>query len=324
MKIKFYGVRGSVAISNQESVRYGGSTTCVRIESCCLPPKTWLVVDAGTGYRPMGIEAMTEGIRNIFLLMSHYHHDHTGGMLLAPPTYIKTLRMDVWGPVDRSMGPQHIFRTLMQPPFFPVDWALVSSHFSFKGVHVPAANVILIHPKGGYKLISVAQLEKAETEKRPFAFGDNRYPVEECMVVRMITTNHPDVTVSYRFEERATGKVFVFMTDHENTDGLSGEIRQHLRGADFAALDAQYTRERYEKCAGFGHGTPEYCVRTAMDTGVKMLGLIHHDPDSTDKDITEIQSCARDFLKSEDPDGTELTLKPEKVFACCENQEIVL
>jgi len=114
------------------------------------------------------------------------------------------------------------------------------------------------------------------------------------LVIRMVRTNHPERAISYRFEERPTGKVFVFMTDHENTDGVSGDLRRHLQGVDTLVIDCQYPRWKYDKfTANFGHSTPDYCVRLAAETGVRELGLTHHDPLSTDEDVDKILEEAR-------------------------------
>jgi hypothetical protein len=96
--------------------------------------------------------------------------------------------------------------------------------------------------------------------------GKTSVSIKECLVISMHKSNHPEHTVSYRFEEKPTEKTFVFMTDHENQDGLSHSLRDYLVGADFLIMDAQYTKERYEKStAGFGHGTPDYCARIAKE-----------------------------------------------------------
>ena len=324
MKLKAYGTRGSVAVSNPNSVRFGGNTTCIKMESECFPPNTWLVIDAGSGYVPMGNAALSAGIKNIFLLMTHYHHDHTGGMLLSPPTYIKSLKMDIWGPVDRELGPEKIYRALMQRPFFPVDWPKVASHFHFKGIKVPESNVILIHPEGGFKMIPMDQYETIENNGGKFDIGKGRYPKKECMVIHMVNTLHPDITVSYRFDEGPTGKSFVFLTDHENTDGLSASMKNHLMGADLVLMDCQYSREKYANCVGYGHATPDYCVNSAIATGVKSLGLTHHDPGNDDEAVLKIEAEARRILAEAKSGGAKTPLSEKSIFACEDYKDIVL
>jgi hypothetical protein len=51
MTLQFWGVRGSIPTPGPTTVRYGGNTACVSVE---LGHGTLLVLDAGTGIRPLG------------------------------------------------------------------------------------------------------------------------------------------------------------------------------------------------------------------------------------------------------------------------------
>ena len=46
MKVKFWGVRGSIACPGPKTVRYGGNTTCIEVGS---DDGTLIILDAGTG-----------------------------------------------------------------------------------------------------------------------------------------------------------------------------------------------------------------------------------------------------------------------------------
>ena len=50
MKVRFYGVRGSIATAGDETARYGGNTSCVVVDAGDAP----LIFDAGTGLRCAG------------------------------------------------------------------------------------------------------------------------------------------------------------------------------------------------------------------------------------------------------------------------------
>ena len=105
MKIKAWGTRGSIAISNAASIKTGGNTTCFEIDSVCLPAGTHLMLDAGTGLVPAGLTYMPEigkGL-NYVIMFTHWHYDHIMGMTLAPPTFIDTVPMTIYGPVDLSL-----------------------------------------------------------------------------------------------------------------------------------------------------------------------------------------------------------------------------
>lgn len=294
MKVTTYGTAGSLAICRADRIIHGGNTTCLRIESGCLPEATALVVDAGTGYHPLSFQLLKEARNKVVTLFTHWHHDHTQGMLLVPLTYMKGISMELFGPVEKGMGPKEVFDALMAPPFHPVDFTEQKSHFSFVKLEHPAGMVIVFHPQGGKKRVELHEFESLEKGSGYISVGKGRYPINECLVVRMIKATHPEQTISYRFEERPTGKVFVFLTDHENTDGISMSLRSHLTGANLLIADAQYDEDTYHnRTAGFGHGTGKYVARLAKSCGVKHVGLTHHDPASSDEKILQILSEAQ-------------------------------
>ena len=50
LKVKFWGVRGSIACPSPDHIRYGGNTSCLEIKA----GDRRLVLDAGTGIRGLG------------------------------------------------------------------------------------------------------------------------------------------------------------------------------------------------------------------------------------------------------------------------------
>ncbi len=139
--------------------------------------------------------------------------------------------------------------------------------------------------------------------------------------MRLRLTNHPEYAISYRFEERPTGKVFVFVTDHENEDGIPADSITHLKGADLLAIDCQYSEKKYHAAvggtAGWGHGTPCYVARVAKLAGVKNLGLTHHDPPSSDEMIDGIVEDTRAAYQKTGGEGGEIP-----IFGCYDYLEV--
>ena len=314
MRIKLYGTRGSVPIANSESVRFGGNTTCVRIMSECIPPRLVLGVDAGTGFVPMSYDILQEGeLEEIFVLFTHYHHDHTQGLFLSPLMFMKNIKMKLCGPVEMKIGVKEAIADLMRPPYFPVHCKEVRSHIHYKNLEFPKTIVVFIHPQGGYKFMNLDDYERLANSDKFAPIGKGRYPINECLVITMYKSHHPEYTISYRFEEKPTGKVFVFLTDHENEDGVPNDFKNHLNGVDLLIMDAQYSRATYDaRTSGFGHGTPDYCISIAETVEAKKLGLTHHDPDSKDSDIEDILREAKKKSNS----------GKIKIFSCADYQEI--
>ena len=301
MRVTFYGTRGSCPVSHTSKIRYGGNTTCLRIESSCLPAGQWLAVDAGTGIVPLSADFVQGAGQEVTILQTHYHHDHTQGLALSAFPYLKQVPVHIYGPKDQGIGPREVYQALMQPPYFPVDLHEVGSHVHCLEIEHPNSTVLVIHPQGGRRLLTVEAFERIVNDggQIPFSQGA-RFAVSECLVVAMHRSNHPERTIVYRFEERPSGLVFVFVTDHENQDGVPVRLSTHLRGADLLVMDTQYTRQKYEAMtAGWGHGTPDYTARVAKVVGAKALGLTHHDPASSDALVDEIVETARKALAAE-------------------------
>jgi len=287
MQVKAYGTRGSIPICRATSYKYGGNTTCLRIYSDCFPSDFAFAVDAGSGYIDLSTDALREGKKHIGLIFTHYHHDHTMALPLAAHTHVKGTLTRVWGPSEHGEGPRQIAENLMREPYFPVNFAKVRDRFDFRPFKVIGTEVLVIHPKAGFHVVPVDVYQKGLANGKTIDVrGIGKVPINECLLVFMYKTAHPEYTVSYAFVEGTTGRKFVFLTDHEVTTAIAKDLREHVRGADLLIQDGQYSHERYMKeTGGFGHGTPEYCAELAIAGDVKRLLLTHHDPNATDEDV---------------------------------------
>src|SRR4051812_37232755 len=94
MRIRFWGVRGSVPVPNREVLRYGGNTSCVEVT---LEDGTEIILDAGTGIRELGA-ARSSHANRIHLLLTHLHVDHIHGLLFFPPLFDPENEVSVFGP----------------------------------------------------------------------------------------------------------------------------------------------------------------------------------------------------------------------------------
>ena len=83
MRIKLYGVRGSIATPGIDTAYYGGNTACIYVEG---DDKTRLIFDAGTGIRALGQDIPADK-QPLHLFFSHYHWDHIQGFPFFQPIY---------------------------------------------------------------------------------------------------------------------------------------------------------------------------------------------------------------------------------------------
>ncbi len=69
LKIKFWGVRGSIACATPNHMKYGGNTSCIEVQA----GDHRFVLDAGTGTRSFGDSLMKDGACVSHMLFTHTH-----------------------------------------------------------------------------------------------------------------------------------------------------------------------------------------------------------------------------------------------------------
>jgi phosphoribosyl 1,2-cyclic phosphodiesterase len=263
MKVKFYGVRGSIPVCGKEFQRYGGNTTCIRI----YREKTNRIVifDAGTGIRKVGKEIISQGIHQniIYIIFSHFHWDHIQGFPFFKPAYNEEQRigMLVMGKERKLKDLKGIFSAQMQRDFFPVELTAMGAQFEF----------LNIGDTGTF-------------------YGAN---------VTAIPQYHKVRGGSYGFRIEDDSGVLVICTDLEHIDGIDPGIVELARDADLLIHDGQYTSEEYEKYKDWGHSTWQQAVAVAEKARVKKLIITHHDPDHDDDMLDAMEKeCMKAFPNS--------------------------
>ena len=297
VRIKFWGTRGSIAVPGPGTLRYGGNTSCVELRA----DGEIIVLDAGSGSRPLGIalqkEFQTRPIK-LSLLITHAHWDHIHGLPFFTPAHHRKNQITVYGPDTAAAGLREVLESEMATPFFPVA----------------------LHDLAGK--IDIRILEPGE-----LMLGRVR--------VRAALVNHPGICVGYRLFTSA-GSI-AFLPDHEPYDMRlhsargdvvrSPEMRKRaeeerallvefLKGSDLLILDAQYTEREYESRIGWGHGSLASAVTLAHHAHARTLVLFHHDPNHDDTKIDKMLEAARELAHKTRPtleiiaarEGVELTL----------------
>jgi|SRR5688572_722941 len=116
MRVRFWGVRGSVPWATRGSIGYGCNTPCVELAD--EPSGRRLILDAGSGI--VGVGATLEGVTNIPVVLTHYHWDHVQGLPFFSPLYSAGCAVTVWAP---TLGRQFAdIETMFESPFFPVPY----------------------------------------------------------------------------------------------------------------------------------------------------------------------------------------------------------
>jgi phosphoribosyl 1,2-cyclic phosphodiesterase len=97
MKVRLWGTRGSVASPGADTARYGGNTSCVEVRD---GDGTVIVLDAGTGIRPLGMTL--DAVQRVHILLTHLHMDHIIGLGFFEALFRPGLEVHLWGPTSIS------------------------------------------------------------------------------------------------------------------------------------------------------------------------------------------------------------------------------
>jgi len=271
VRVKFWGVRGSIASPGPATVFYGGNTSCVEVRA----DGEIIVLDAGTGIRPLGLALTNEfngAPLNLTLLLTHTHWDHIQGFPFFLPAYNPRNTVRILGYEGARQGLAATLGTQMESPYFPVGMKELPGNITIE-----------------------------ELREMDFQVGKVR--------VHAMFVNHPGICVGYRLH--TSGGDIVFIPDNEpfhrmrNKPGAAdprsleyaeqqdARLIDFVRGADVLIIDAQYDRDEYEQRVGWGHACIDDVAEIGARASVKQLFLFHHDPTHDDERISRMLAHAR-------------------------------
>ena len=285
MRVRFWGVRGSLPVPGPATERYGGNTSCVEVVTRA---GTRIIVDAGTGIRLLGKEMMVEGGQTIgaggafaagngaaHILISHTHWDHIQGLPFFSPLYRKGNRLTVYGRQHDDVPMRAVLPAQSGSPYFPV----------------------------------LSSGERATVTFRDLP-DDARFEIEDAKV-NSTRLNHPYVATAYGIV--ADGAKVVYVSDTapftdilfdrdfvpgpppagsvlpETSRALLVAMRSNVirlcEGADLVIYDTMFTPEDYRAFPHYGHSRPHDALEIARSAGAKTLALYHHAPERADHEV---------------------------------------
>jgi len=268
MKIKFWGVRGSIPSPGPATVKYGGNTTCIEVRT---DSGELIILDAGTGIFPLSQSLFSEFplVANIF--NTHTHWDHIQGLPFFIPFFVPGNTVKIHGAADpvSQKGISEILSAQLQYRFFPIREAELKSDIEY---------------------FSLKEGEKT-------TIGD--------AVVTPVMMNHPVINFGYRID--CNGKSLFFTGDHEPLrnihtqeepekhaeykqvmDQKNQAILDVITGVDVLIADTSYTPDEYMQKLGWGHGTFDSSIQMANKAKAKALYCTHHEPTRSDNALEAV------------------------------------
>jgi len=263
MRVRFWGVRGSIPAPGPRTVRYGGNTPCVEME---IAGETF-IIDAGTGIRELGFDLMRRAAGAPIkgrLFIGHTHWDHIQGFPFFTPLFLPTTKFQVYGMHGTTKPFQEVMAGQMHSTYFPLQLKDLGSKPEF-------------HEMNG-----------------PLQAG----PVK----VTTHFLNHPGITVGYRFEHEGKVVSYIsdhepygaLNPKGEFSDKEDAAVARFVAGSDLLICEAQYTNAEYAVKRGWGHSTFADILDLAQKAEVKRMALFHHDPlhDDDKLDARLVESVA--------------------------------
>jgi phosphoribosyl 1,2-cyclic phosphodiesterase len=261
MKVKFWGVRGSIASPGPHTVRYGGNTTCIEVRT---DNNELIILDAGTGIFPLSQTLLAELPVQANVFISHSHWDHIQGLPFFIPNFIPGNVLRLHGAYDpvSGQGVEQVMSVQLQYSYFPVREAEMKGSIEY----------VTLMPEQSIQIGSAT--------------------------VTPYLLNHPVINFGYRIE--ANGKSVFFTGDHEPpyniyapedpeyaeyqgfVDEKQAGIIRGMQGVDVLIADTSYTAQEYPAKVGWGHGTYQTSIEAACRAGAKVLYCTHHEPTRSD------------------------------------------
>lgn len=261
MKVKFWGVRGSLPVPGPNTLRFGGNTSCVELNS----DGKIIIIDSGTGIRALGLDIMNRdlakenGKNELYILFSHVHWDHIHGFPFFRPTFDPEFEINLYGSMHSGVDIECALRGQMVAPHFPIRLRDMPAMLNF--------NVI-----NSGEVIQIGQI-----------------------IVESISLNHPNESLGYKIIRK--NKSVAYICDHEHSDESNQRLVAFLKNTNLVIYDAQYTPEEYSGSdgsrgrKGWGHSTWSNGVKLCREANVGQLVLTHHGHE--DKIIEEIELLAQ-------------------------------
>lgn len=259
MRIRFWGVRGTIPTPGKDTVKLGGNTSCVEV---LTSDGQLIILDAGSGIRRLGMTLIEEfpGRLDGTILISHTHWDHIQGFPFFAPLVGdrgRNNRFLVIGPKRVDQQLENVLAGQIIEPYLPFVFEELTAEIQFKEV-----------------------------------LGGDSIVLSEKTTIHVKDLRHPGGCLGFRIENE--GRSFAYCTDSSHEEGrLTQSVLDLCAGVDLMVHDAQFTIAQREEFPHFGHSSWKEATAVAASANAGCLALFHYDPDSSDEEMEQILIQAR-------------------------------
>lgn len=270
IKVKAWGVRGSVPRAGSAFMNYGCNTSCWSVE---LEDRV-VIFDAGSGIINLGDQLLREACgKRLDLFLGHLHYDHVIGLLGFPQMFREGTELHIYGECQQGVSSfRENLEALWSVPFWPVALS------------------------GCTARLQVHDLEPQAT----VGLGSAS--------VTTIRGKHPGNSLLYRL--KVSGKKMIYGLDCQMDDAMMKRYAEFASGADLVLYDANFTSEDLKLCRDWGHSSWEEGLALKKASGIQRMVMTHFSANYTDDILKLQEELARaadpDCLFARE--GMEITL----------------
>jgi phosphoribosyl 1,2-cyclic phosphodiesterase len=250
LRVRLWGVRGSMNASGAQFMEFGGHTLCVEV--WC--GERLFILDAGSGLAALGATLGESAPAEIDILLSHLHLDHISSLPFFKPAVQDSDRVirTHCGNLGGKSAAEALDK-LFAPPLFPITLDVLPGSFEHYG----------------------------------FCAGETlRF---DGLSIRTHLLNHPGGCTGYRFDHGGRSFCYVTDIEHGEVWPDAG-LLEFVRGADLVLYDGMFSEADYPRCRGWGHSTWEKGVELCEAAGVRSLGIVHLYPGSDDATLRALDA----------------------------------
>jgi phosphoribosyl 1,2-cyclic phosphodiesterase len=305
MRVRFWGVRGSIPVPGRHTNRYGGNTSCVEVRPRGASP---IIIDAGTGIRHLGKQLMQtafgDGRGTAHLLISHTHWDHIQGLPFFSPLYKPGNTLHVFARQRDDTHLRAVFESQTEDPYFPVPLASLKADIEFhelvEGQKFEIGTAQVACTRLNHPWIAIAY--RIDVDGASVVYASDTAPFTDVLLEHEFIAKPP--VLGEPLDPRDAAKL----------EAMRESLVRLCHRADLLIYDTQFTYDEYRLRPHWGHSTPDDAVAIARAAQVGSLVLYHHAPArSDDEQDLILQECR-----------IKLVGEPFEVLAAYEGLEIVL